>query len=85
MKQALVIALTSLTLFTGVALADDRERGVQELRKADEHVRKAIEILNRARNDNRLDKKGDGEDALNMLRRVRSRLDDAVDNIQHQK
>ena len=85
MKKVLLIALTSLSILTGAVLANDKDRNWRDIDRADEHVRKAIEILNRANNDNRLDKKGEAEDALHLLRRARSKLSDAIDNVKKGK
>lgn len=85
MKKVLLIALTSLSILSGAALAEGRDKSWRDIDRADEHVRKAIEILNRARNDNRLDKDGHGERALQLLRRVRSELDDSMDIVKRQK
>jgi hypothetical protein len=86
MKKALVIAFTGFALLTsGAALADDHDRAVRDLRKAEEHVKKAIDLLNRARHDDRLDKEGRGVTALNLLRRARSNINDALDSVERQK
>jgi hypothetical protein len=87
MKKALVIALTGFSLLVGgTALAnEDHDRAVRDLRKAEEHVRKAIDLLNHAHHADRLDKEGNGETALNLLRTARSNIEDALDNVKKEK
>lgn len=89
MKKALLIAMIALTGFSllsgSAALADDHDRAVRDLRKAEEHVKKAIDLLNRARHDDRLDKEGNGVTALHLLRTARSNIEDALDSVKKEK
>ena len=84
-KKVILIALASLSVLSGAALAGGRDRNWREIERAEEHARKAIHILNSANNDDRLNKDGKGEDALHLLRIAKSKLNDAIDNVKKRK
>ena len=85
MKKILLFALTSLSILTTNTFAGDYDSSRRDLRRAKEYVSDAIDLLSRARNDDRLDKDGHGETALNLLRTARSEIEDAQKKIKNRK
>lgn len=81
MKKSVLIAFIGLSILTVTAFADDKDRDYREIRKAQEHVKKAFDILRRAKNEKRFEKDDHVETSINLLRNARSELDDTLDNL----
>lgn len=81
MKKLLLIAFTGLSIMAGAALADDNDRDWREIHKAQEHVKKAFDILRRAKKEKRFENDDNVETAINLLRNAKSELGDTLDNI----
>lgn len=78
MKKTGVLAIASLSLITGVALAE-KVMDWRDLDKVHNHVKEAIHEMERARAANHYDMAGHGAKAEELLRQAEQELHQAVE------
>jgi len=78
MKKTGVLAIASLSLITGMALAE-KVMDWRDLDKVHNHVKEAIHEMERARAANHYDMAGHGAKAEELLRQAEQELQQAVE------
>ena len=78
MKKTGVLAIASLSLITGMALAE-KVMDWRDLDKAHHHILESIQELERARAANHYDMAGHGAKAEELLRQAEHELNEAVE------